>query len=191
MVSLNFPNSPSDGDIYESFRYNADLGVWKRISSPGERNITVSTMPPANPLAGDIWYDSTEGFSYIYYEDEDSAQWVQFGLTRNGADGADGADGTDGVNGSDGIDGADGADGQGVPTGGITGQALVKSSEDDYDTEWADLTTSLEQLSDVSLYEPVDGQALVYDATNSEWVAGQAATPVDDVQIVIAGRMFG
>ena len=33
--------------------------------------------------------------------------------------------------------GADGAPGVGVPTGGTTGQALIKTSGADYDTEWA------------------------------------------------------
>lgn len=35
-------------------------------------------------------------------------------------------------------DGEDGAPGVGVPTGGTAGQALVKTSGTDYDTEWAD-----------------------------------------------------
>ena len=33
-----------------------------------------------------------------------------------------------------------GADGIGIPTGGTTGQALVKNSNTDYDTEWATIT---------------------------------------------------
>ncbi len=38
--------------------------------------------------------------------------------------------------GAAGADGKDGADGVGVPAGGSTGQALVKKSGSDYDTEW-------------------------------------------------------
>jgi hypothetical protein len=44
--------------------------------------------------------------------------------------------------GAAGSDGADGADGVGVPVGGTTGQALVKNSNTDYDTEWADVVAS-------------------------------------------------
>ena len=87
-------------------------------------DFTIQTTAPANPVDGDIWYDPTEGFTYIYYEDPDSSQWVQFGLTRNGAPGIDGADG------------ADGSDGIGIPVGGTEGQALVKSSATDYAVEW-------------------------------------------------------
>lgn len=57
---------------------------------------------------------------------------------EDGADGAPGADGSPGAAGDDGAPGADGADGVGVPVGGTTGQALVKASGTDYDTEWAD-----------------------------------------------------
>src|SRR5690625_2046774 len=42
------------------------------------------------------------------------------------------------LEGPQGDKGDPGADGQGVPTGGTEGQILVKSSGDDYDTEWAD-----------------------------------------------------
>lgn len=36
-----------------------------------------------------------------------------------------------------GEDGADGAPGVGVPAGGLAGDVLVKSTGDDFDTEWA------------------------------------------------------
>jgi hypothetical protein len=41
-----------------------------------------------------------------------------------------------------GADGADGADGVGVPVGGTTGQALIKSSNTDYATEWGTVASS-------------------------------------------------
>lgn len=44
-----------------------------------------------------------------------------------------------GAPGAAGAAGAAGADGVGVPAGGTTGQVLVKASDDDYDTQWADL----------------------------------------------------
>jgi hypothetical protein len=177
MASLNFPANPSNGDVFENFTYNSDVGAWRRIGGSGAASITVSenaptqglssgalwldstsgntyiyyedadnaqwvqtsgpdlsvtrgsdftiqTTAPSSPVDGDIWYDPAEGFTYIYYEDVDSSQWVQFGLNRNGAPGADGSDGADGENGI------------GIPTGGTEGQALVKSSATDYAVEW-------------------------------------------------------
>ena len=43
-----------------------------------------------------------------------------------------------GADGTNGVDGKDGADGLGVPAGGTTGQYLVKNSDADNDTKWAD-----------------------------------------------------
>lgn len=45
------------------------------------------------------------------------------------------------------LDGVDGLDGAGVPSGGTRGQILVKSSSEDYDTEWqsqSDVTLTVE-----------------------------------------------
>lgn len=52
--------------------------------------------------------------------------------------------------------GADGLNGQGVPTGGTSGQVLVKDSSDDYDTKWETIAVgsgdmlSANNLSDVA-----------------------------------------
>jgi hypothetical protein len=46
------------------------------------------------------------------------------------------------------VAGSTGLQGPGVPAGGTTGQALVKASNDDNDTEWADQTGSGAALSD-------------------------------------------
>ena len=180
MASLNFPANPSDGDVFENFTYNSDVGAWRRIGGSGAASITVSetaptqglsagalwldstsgntyiyyedidnaqwvqtsgpdvlsargadftiqTTAPGSPVDGDIWYDPTEGFTYIYYEDADSSQWVQFGLNRNGTPGRDGADGSDGA---------------GIPIGGAEGQALVKASDSNYDTMWGSAISS-------------------------------------------------
>ena len=36
----------------------------------------ISGNPPANPEAGQLWWNSSDGRLYIYYTDEDSSQWV-------------------------------------------------------------------------------------------------------------------
>src|SRR5215471_7479680 len=54
-----------------------------------------------------------------------------------GLTGATGAQGPAGATGATGAQGAQGPAGPGVPTGGTTGQALVKSSAADYATQWA------------------------------------------------------
>ena len=43
-----------------------------------------NTVPTANVDAGDMWWDKTTGESYIYYNDGDSSQWVQFAPQQRG-----------------------------------------------------------------------------------------------------------
>jgi hypothetical protein len=38
---------------------------------------TASTTAPAEPSPGDIWFNTNDGDVFIYYEDEDSSQWVE------------------------------------------------------------------------------------------------------------------
>jgi hypothetical protein len=44
--------------------------------SPGSGSITVSDTAPVSPNSGDLWYDSTIGRTFLYYNDGDSFQWV-------------------------------------------------------------------------------------------------------------------
>lgn len=62
-----------------------------------------------------------------------------------------------------------------VPDGGTKGQALVKKSNKDGDVEWKDVqggggASALEDLTDVNIENPTNGQILAYDAENEEWV---------------------
>ena len=37
---------------------------------------TISDTPPVDPGNGDLWWDSTDGSFYVWYEDVDGSQWV-------------------------------------------------------------------------------------------------------------------
>ena len=39
-------------------------------------NVVISDTPPANPITGELWWDSTQGILRVYYNDGDSSQWV-------------------------------------------------------------------------------------------------------------------
>ena len=36
----------------------------------------IGETPPSTALPGNLWYDSNEGRTFLYYEDQDSSQWV-------------------------------------------------------------------------------------------------------------------
>lgn len=76
MAALDFPASPTNGQVYNNWTYNSTKGVWQ--SSPyGQQQAAVSSTPPLTPAQGDLWYDPDDGSMYIYYSDGDSSQWVQ------------------------------------------------------------------------------------------------------------------
>jgi predicted RecA/RadA family phage recombinase len=67
---------------------------------------------PDNPEIGDLWYDSTSGNTFIYYD----GFWIEIGN-------------------------ADGLPGPGVADGGVQNDLLVKQSGTDFDTAWQDEIT--------------------------------------------------
>jgi hypothetical protein len=97
MTALNFPSSPSNGDTYEDYVYDSTLGVWQRNAEFDRTNFTVSPTQPSEPENGDVWLDSTTGFTYAYYVDADSSQWIEFGRTLVGPQGPPGPAGATGT----------------------------------------------------------------------------------------------
>lgn len=69
----------ADGD---ALVYDAGTSTWV----PGESasSVFVSDTAPTSPSGGDLWFDSTNGNTYIYYTDADSSQWVGFGGGSSG-----------------------------------------------------------------------------------------------------------
>lgn len=57
----------------QSYYFNG--GSWMPLATTGGQ--VVSAAPPANPVNGTRWFDTTSGRTYIYYVDVDSAQWVE------------------------------------------------------------------------------------------------------------------
>jgi hypothetical protein len=68
---------------------------------------TISSTEPTSPQDGEVWFNSTTGGSLIYYNDGDTAQWVEIG----GSQGIQGEQGIQGPQGETGPAGADGNDG--------------------------------------------------------------------------------
>lgn len=90
--------------------------------------------------------------------------------------------------------GPQGDTGPGVPTGGLSGQILRKTSDSDYATEWVDpeavQDVSINELTDVTLTDLGNAQVLVYDEVTSRWVN----RPTADLEISasnISGTIVG
>ena len=75
-MALDFPASPSNGQIFSSggISWTFDGEKWK-ISSSSIEPVFISSSTPTG-VAGQIYWDSDESTAYIYYDDGDTAQWV-------------------------------------------------------------------------------------------------------------------
>lgn len=78
-MTLNFPDAPADGDVYDNYQYDATAGVWNLVPSLVQARYVISPTAPESAENGDAWFNSVDGVTYIYYVDGDSAQWVQTG----------------------------------------------------------------------------------------------------------------
>lgn len=71
------PGTPVTG----MFRFNSSLTKFEGYNgtawSPvGGGGATISDTAPASPTAGDLWWNSSNGQMYTYYNDGTSSQWV-------------------------------------------------------------------------------------------------------------------
>jgi len=75
-MTLQFPSSPSNNDVYENYIYNSTAGAWQKLPGNAFAEASTSDTPPINPNSGDLWWDSDNGNLYVYYDDGTSQQWV-------------------------------------------------------------------------------------------------------------------
>ena len=110
----------------------------------GPKGATGDTGPQG--IQGVIGLDGPQGIQGVIGETGATgpvgATGSQGATGATGSQGPQGEPGSDGTNGTNGVDGADGADGVGIPSGGTTGQALVKIDATDYNTEWSVIDSS-------------------------------------------------
>jgi len=77
-TSSTRPANPFEGQvIYETDTNN--IRFWSGSAWESNKGGIVSSSAPTGAAAGDIWYDSDDGRTYIYYDDGSSQQWVEFG----------------------------------------------------------------------------------------------------------------
>ena len=91
-----------------------DQGIVGPQGPPGS-NVTIDTSPPASPSPGDLWWNSSNGQLYIFYDDGNSTQWVT--ASTQGGEGDPGPPGPQGPAGPTGATGATGATGPQGPAG--------------------------------------------------------------------------
>lgn len=95
----DFPGGPIVGQrvTIQGVTYEWNGVVWNFVLTPGVRvdvtrvpNCTTSSAPPAGPLPNDLWFDSTRGFFFIWFDDGTTGQWVVTNPGRGGNEGPPG-----------------------------------------------------------------------------------------------------
>ena len=74
-MALDFPTSPTNGQVYGNFIYSTAKGAWQ--AKPITGKVTTSATAPSAPSNGDEWFNTNDGNLYVYYTDVDGSQWVQ------------------------------------------------------------------------------------------------------------------
>ena len=80
-MALTFPSSPTNGQVYSDtttgnrYIYDSTNNIWKFAAN--NVGMSVSSTPPANVAPGAMWFNSSIGRTFLYYDDGDSKQWVE------------------------------------------------------------------------------------------------------------------
>jgi hypothetical protein len=93
-MAIDFPNSPSNGEIYTvgSRKWRYDGQKWIVLAtSEGDASISVSLTAPLSPAVGDFWFESDTGKTFVYYD----SYWVEMSSV-DGLQGANGSTGPEG-----------------------------------------------------------------------------------------------
>jgi hypothetical protein len=79
-MALDFPTSPSPGQIFtgasNTWTWNGTGWMPSGGAGAGGASVTIAPTAPGSPSVGNLWWDSTGGQLYIYYDDSTSQQWV-------------------------------------------------------------------------------------------------------------------
>jgi hypothetical protein len=78
--------SASDGHVLTAD--GSGGSAWE--AAAGGASISISDTAPGSPSAGDLWYESDTGKTFVYYADGSSNQWVEIGASSAAAAGATG-----------------------------------------------------------------------------------------------------
>jgi hypothetical protein len=83
-MGFNFPNTPTNGALFTpiaggpTYTWSAADTAWKLTSGGLSSGVYIGDNPPAAPVQGQLWWNATTGVTFIYYNDGNSSQWVQF-----------------------------------------------------------------------------------------------------------------
>lgn len=88
-VNGAFTLPTADGSADQVLQTNGSGTVTWADQSGGGASVTISDGAPSSPSAGNLWFESDTGKTFIYYGDGSSNQWVEIGGASGIAGGSD------------------------------------------------------------------------------------------------------
>lgn len=75
-MALDFPANPVNGQTYDNWTYSSSKGAWQATPFTPSATI-VSPTKPLTASDGTVWFNTTDGTIFIYFNDGNSYQWVE------------------------------------------------------------------------------------------------------------------
>lgn len=75
-MALDFPSSPTNGQVYEQYVYDSSVSAWRSKGGAVAATYTSDTAP-SGAVKGDMWYRTSDGTTFVYVVDADTSQWVE------------------------------------------------------------------------------------------------------------------
>lgn len=72
-MALNFPATPTDGQVYENYIWSESAGTWQSIKKI--TTVSVSPTSPSGLVNGQLWFNETDEKLYVFYNDA----WIAVG----------------------------------------------------------------------------------------------------------------
>lgn len=76
-MAIDFPDTPQEDDLFTvgSKTWVFRNSRWELVGADAAASIVVSATAPASPTEGDLWFDSSEAATYVYYDNF----WIAIG----------------------------------------------------------------------------------------------------------------
>lgn len=76
MPALDFPASPTNGQVFGNWIYSTAKGAWQSKPLTPAKTVNSPTAP-TSPADGDQWFNTNTGQLFIYFVDANGGQWVE------------------------------------------------------------------------------------------------------------------
>jgi hypothetical protein len=84
VVSATQPSLTAAGTLWYDPEYGVlsvyASGVWTDVGGAAASTVLVADNPPVSAIQGNLWFNTTDLNTYVYYTDGDSSQWIAVGI---------------------------------------------------------------------------------------------------------------